>query len=191
MFITASKRWHAGTEQRASGSFLLLCLPKTPENQITWPCPWTVYDSPEDLRGHPCGTEMKRTTHMMLAATCPSCDKQSHEPSWHADFSDLRAFVRHTELRQCGHWMMGDMTVHGEKVALSGTYGGDGLPTEVKRETWEHGLPLPPELIETYRTAEGGHNCAGSEGQSIHDWAVENLKALRAASRKRKAAALA
>jgi len=184
MFINRSRRWCAGTEQRASGTFLLLCLPRTPAAPIKWKCPWTSYKGEEDTLGRKCSTELVRSTEALAVATCPGCGRVSREPHWHAGFKALRAFVRHVQLRQCGHWMMGDMAVHGERVALSGTYGGDGLPTEVSRETWEHGLPLPSALIETYRTAKGGHNSAGSEGQAIRDWAAKNLKGLRAASRK-------
>ena len=186
MFIASGRNWYAGTEQRSSGTFLLLCLPEEPAEQITWECPWTVYESEDDYeqgRSRKCGTRMKLSSHVMPNAECPSCERVSSEPSWNAPFEDIRCLVRHVELHQCGHWMMGDMTVHGEKISLSGAYGCDGLPRDVKRKTWEKALPLPAHLIEALKTG-GGHNGVGTEGMPIREWAIENLALLRKVSRK-------
>jgi hypothetical protein len=186
MFICSGRNWYAGTEQRSSGTFLLLCQPKTPAELITWECPWTVYEKKDGKNfppGRKCGTKMKAPSHEPDHVKCSSCGRESIAPIWIAPFTDIRCLVKHVQLHQCGHWMMGDMTVHGEKISLSGAYGSDGLPTEVKRETWEKALPLPLHLIEALKTG-GGHNGVGTEGMAIREWANENLSLLRKASRK-------
>lgn len=183
MFIASGRNWYAGTEQRSSGTFLLLCLPETPAEKIETPCPWPGNSewAKEGEPGNRC--EGKATTWPAENFTCSVCGRDTIAHFWHAQFSDIRCFVRHVELHQCGHWMMGDMTVHGEKIILSGAYGDDGGPQAIRRKTWEKALPLPAELIEALKNG-GGHNSFGTEGMSIRTWANENLKALRAASRK-------
>lgn len=174
MFVAGNRRWYAGTEQRASGSFLVLCLPRRPETQTEFACKAPKW------HGVPCDGLL--TAWAGELATCPKCGREWYAPPWSAPFDLLRCFVRHVRLEQCGHWMLGEMTVHGERIALSGTYGHDGLPVDVDRSTWEHGVPLPREIIDVYRTG-GGHNSAGAEGPLVYEWARRNLKQLRAASR--------
>ena len=86
----------------------------------------------------------------------------------------IRCLVRFCKLEQLGHWMMGVIRVKGQSITVSGTYGSDGLPKTVPREIYELGVPLPPELHEKWNKG-GGWNDAGSEGQSIHDWAVQTF----------------
>lgn len=118
---------------------------------------------------------------------------------------ELRAFVRHVRMDQCGHFMMGHVTVGGFRLALSGCYGHDGLPDDLdtyypkgwtypegtpyynryprmtsdeKRALWDQLVPLPPELQDAFWSG-GGHNDAGTEGPAIAAWARENLARLR------------
>jgi hypothetical protein len=81
----------------------------------------------------------------------------------------LRAFVRKVALHQCGHFMMGATRVHGVRVPLSGCYGGDGLPREVDRATYDRATPVPAELEATF-WAGGGHNGSGSEANDMYQW---------------------
>lgn len=129
----------------------------------------------------------------------------------------IRALVRKIALRQCGHFMMGRVTLRGVRFSLSGSYGHDGLPIEIteykrigvpeKPETfetveqhrayydaldacewkhverapglWERLHPLPDELVERFWTSNDGHNSHGSEGASIFTWAVQNIETLK------------
>lgn len=103
---------------------------------------------------------------------------------------ELRACVRHVNMSQCGQWMMGQAKIApGTTITLSGTYGDDGLPCDPEKigELWEAMLPLPNDLTEAFWKG-GGHNCAGSEGPAVHEWAKANLQALRKAGRPRKEA---
>lgn len=122
MYVGKQKGWYAGTEQRASGSFLI------------------VLSKGRELRG----------------------------------------IVRSVRMAQCGHFMMGRVTVAGESLSLSGTYGSDGLPLDGERypQTWDVAVPFPETLAEAFWKG-GGHNCAGSEGPGVAQWARENERALR------------
>lgn len=114
--------------------------------------------------------------------------------------SELRGVVRPVKMRQLGHWMMGDLKIGGFTIALSGTYGSDGLPLSLrrhfigvgedkkaqfkdftedeKRQLWDKMIPLPPDLHAAF-WAGGGHNDAGKEGPAIYQWAQKNLKELK------------
>ncbi len=107
----------------------------------------------------------------------------------------LRAVVRHVRMSQCGHFMMGQVTLGGIELTLSGTYGNDGLPIHLPNK---HGIAsddkdaalltsirllrqmveVPAELCEAFWNG-GGHNTGGSETPLLRKWAKENLAALR------------
>ena len=121
---------------------------------------------------------------------------------------NLRALVRHVRMHQCGHWMMATLIIKSDaakaendtipafdkaqypnyynvadghySLSLSGTYGEDGLPKDVSAfpGLWEQLHPVPEELREKFWNG-GGHNCAGSEAMSMHEWANENINTLR------------
>lgn len=91
---------------------------------------------------------------------------------------ELRACVRHVRMSQCGHFMMGQVQLGPFKITLSGTYGSDGLPKEPPEGLWEHLIPLPEELTQEFWKG-GGWNSAGSEAESMVDWAKNNLTLLR------------
>jgi hypothetical protein len=75
--------------------------------------------------------------------------------------------------------MMGYARVHGERITLSGSYGGDGLPTSVPDAIYgAHGIVLPAELVAEWNHG-GGWNGAGSEAASMRKWALQNLAELR------------
>lgn len=96
---------------------------------------------------------------------------------------ELRAVVRSVRLTQFGHWMMGDMTIAKCKFTMSGCYGHDGLPGDMPIDRiWNLLLPVPAELTEKFWKG-GGHNTCGEEGPEMHQWALDNLKALRKAGR--------
>lgn len=111
---------------------------------------------------------------------------------------ELRAYSRRVKLSQCGHWMMGRTKLCGREVVLSGAYGSDGLPDDIrqyfvdnnpvdftaeeKKAVWATLLPLPKDLLEEF-WAGGGHNTSGKEAPAMRKWANENRKALRKAAR--------
>jgi hypothetical protein len=90
----------------------------------------------------------------------------------------IRAIVRHTSLKQLGHWMIGFARVHGERITLSGSYGGDGLTCTVPDAVYNRGIELPAELRNAWNSG-GGWNSAGSEAPAMRQWALANLAALR------------
>lgn len=90
----------------------------------------------------------------------------------------IRALVRHTALRQLGHWMMGFVRVGKHRLTVSGSYGGDGLPMSVPEDVYERAIPIPAELYEAWKNG-GGWNSAGSEAPAMRKWALENLSSLR------------
>lgn len=90
----------------------------------------------------------------------------------------MRAIVRHTKLRQFGHFMMGRARIGNERVTLSGSYGSDGLPMSVSDEVWNMGIPVPDDLYDAWNNG-GGWNSSGAEGPDLRRWALENLSALR------------
>lgn len=96
---------------------------------------------------------------------------------------EIRCAVRHVRMTQMGHWMMGSARVGAVRLSLSGSYGSDGLTCDLKTGIpWETLVPLPAHLYDEWNTG-GGHNSAGSEGPSMHQWAMANLPALRAAGK--------
>jgi hypothetical protein len=91
----------------------------------------------------------------------------------------IKAIVRYTSMGQFGNWMMGSARVHGEKIILSGSYGGDGLPCSVLKGIYDSwGIVLPDELRAAWNMG-GGWNGAGSEASAMRKWALENLAELR------------
>ncbi|HET6416718.1 MAG TPA: hypothetical protein VFG22_10525 [Polyangiales bacterium] len=125
---------------------------------------------------------------------------------------ELRVLVRHVRMRQCGHWMMANVTVKSAgareaaesepayksnywrrrvfdgrfEIGLSGTYGCDGLPISADDYPglWDQLHPVPAELTEACWKG-GGHNSAGSEGPAMFEWAKSNaveLSRLRVSS---------
>jgi hypothetical protein len=91
----------------------------------------------------------------------------------------IKAIVRHSSFHQLGHFMMGFARIHGTRITLSGSYGGDGLTCRVPNEIYErYGVELPQELYDAWNKG-GGWNSAGSEAPLMRKWALENLEALR------------
>ena len=90
----------------------------------------------------------------------------------------IRAIVRHTSMRQLGHFMMGFARVLGHRITLSGSYGANGLVCTVPDAVYDAGVELPGELREAWNTGNGW-NSAGSEAPAIRKWALANLAALR------------
>lgn len=115
----------------------------------------------------------------------------SHRGAFLALFSNgkgqpMRAMVRSVRMSQCGNFMGGPLNVGGVTVWLSGTYGADGLPmdappstlSELPMTVWERMVDVPADLQAAF-WAGGGWNSAGSEGPSMHAWALANIKVLR------------
>lgn len=99
----------------------------------------------------------------------------------------LRACVRKAHLTQCGHFMMGEISIAGKRIVISGTYGSDGLPIHLDqkdldeddvRNIWDSLVPLPQELQNEF-WAGGGHNCAGKEAQAMLEWGLQNFNRLK------------
>ena len=80
------------------------------------------------------------------------------------------ACVRKVALRQCGHWMMGTARIEGKSYAVSGAYGGDGLPMDVDKIPHD-AMRLPAELYEAWNKG-GGWNSAGNEALDMRKWAL-------------------
>src|ERR1039458_3417520 len=91
----------------------------------------------------------------------------------------IKAIVRHSSFSQFGHFMMGSCRIHGERIILSGSYGGDGLPCNVPKQVYDSwGIVLPDELRAAWNNG-GGWNDAGSEATAMRKWALDNLSELR------------
>lgn len=90
---------------------------------------------------------------------------------------NMRAIVRKVALTQFGHWMMGYARIKGERITLSGSYGGDGLPVSVSDNIYNASIPLPNYLYDAWANG-GGWNSAGSESNLMRKWALENLDKL-------------
>lgn len=121
---------------------------------------------------------------------------------------EIRACVRYVRMHQLGHFMSGDLVVrsdraeawrdkhYGDKpydhyrpyvtdgayrVYVEGTYGDNGLLCDADDHPglWEILHPLPEALAEMWRKDTQGWNSSGSEGPSIRQWALDNIKLLR------------
>jgi hypothetical protein len=153
MFISQSRCGYIGTEQYASGDFLIVF-----DRDVYTPNHVDSYD--------PATRDFTKPLHRLT-------DVERRE---------VRVLVRKIALRQCGHWMMGAVKLCGHRISLSGTYGSDGLPhtltIEQEDALWGRLHPLPAELLEAFWKG-GGHNSAGSEGPLLHAWAKENLAVLK------------
>jgi len=108
------------------------------------------------------GTEQHHTRAPFLILVQPDDYEQRHAP--------IRALVRKVSMHQCGQWMMGSAKAFGHKITLSGSYGGDGLPTSVPQEVYDKATPVPQELIDAWNNG-GGWNSAGSEAPAMAEWA--------------------
>ena len=90
---------------------------------------------------------------------------------------NLRAIVRKVALSQLGHFMMGYARIGGRSFVVSGAYGSDGLPMDVDSDTYNRGVPVPPELY-TLWAHGGGWNSAGGETDTFRRWAKKNIDVL-------------
>jgi hypothetical protein len=159
MFITSTNSGYHGTEQFCSGLFLILMQPK-----------------PSDK-------------YPMMSDVCSDCGKTRVEHDISVEERcryfrpssvsyPLRAVVRHVAMKQLGHFMMGYARIKGVTITLSGSYGGDGLPTSVSDKVYESGVELPQYLYGAWAKGDGW-NSAGAEAPLMREWALANLKALR------------
>ena len=98
------------------------------------------------------------------------------------DKDNFRGVVVRTHLEQCGHWMMGNASICGQRFTLSGSYGEDGLTMTVPKAIFDKCVPIPAELYEAWAHG-GGWNGCGSEGEAMRKWAVENIVALKKVAR--------
>lgn len=109
---------------------------------------------------------------------CPVHQEEYREMP--ADMSrKLYACVRHVSLRQFGAWIMGRARIAGQSVTLSGSYGADGLTCDYEDLTPAARAKLtevPTEVAEQFWKGEGGHNCAGSEGPVMREWAKRTFR---------------
>ena len=91
----------------------------------------------------------------------------------------LYALVRHTSLRQVGHFMMGTINIGGQRITVSGSYGANGLPMDVEKidpaNRWRL-VEVPAAIAEIFWNSSDGWNGAGSEGPIIRQWALDTFK---------------
>ena len=92
------------------------------------------------------------------------------------DHHNLWGCVRHCVLTQCGHWMMGSVKIGSQRITVSGSYGGDGLPkdlSDVKEENRKFLTAVPADIAEKFWHPEHqGWNSAGSEAGVMREWAL-------------------
>ncbi len=112
------------------------------------------------------GTEQCHSRAPFLILVHPDDYEKRNEP--------IRALVRKVAMHQCGHWMMGSARAFGHRISLSGSYGGDGLPTSVPQEVYDRATPVPQELIDAWNKG-GGWNSAGSEAPAMAEWALKTF----------------
>ena len=171
MFIGNARRGRGDT-QSARGAFLLLGVPSAR------PPGWQVCCDSAKAR---CLTECAaagRVEWFWKDYLTPDEKLAGYgEGLYHAPFTEARGFVRTVTLKQMGHWMMGAARVLGRTIPISGAYGLDGLPKTVPDEVYEIAIPIPKYLHEEWAKG-GGHNSAGSEAESMRDWANDNLDIL-------------
>jgi len=89
---------------------------------------------------------------------------------------NLRAIVRKVALSQVGNFMMGYARIGGRSFVVSGSYGSDGLPMDVDSDTYNRGVPVPPELYTLW--ARGELDSAGNEATAFRRWAIKNIDVL-------------
>lgn len=98
-------------------------------------------------------------------------------------YEEIRAAVRRVRLAQCGQWMMGQADLWGHAITLSGTYGEDGFPMDLKEheeDLWPRLHALPDWLHHVYWTDDTGWNSAGvKSGPAVQRWASFRVEQLR------------
>lgn len=102
------------------------------------------------------------------------------QPKSYARRNDpIKAIVRKVALHQVGHYMMGTARIYGESIAVSGAYGGNGLPCGVPDAVYDRATVILPEDLRKAWNEGGGWNSAGNEAEVMRRWAVEHLPELR------------
>lgn len=82
----------------------------------------------------------------------------------------LRALARKVTLRQCGQFMMGTTTIHGETIGVSGAFGNDGLSKSLPTVLFDQLNPIPDVIVDAFWA--GDH-------ATVRAWADANRAALR------------
>lgn len=175
MYVANGRSWYTRNgEQRSRGAYLVLAFPRRPDaleggNMLygTW-----VQEARPNL-----DTGLVSTVSVRVGV---DGERRQNSDDWQVD---LRAFVRHTELRQLGHFMCGGVTLHtahGEvvKVHVEGGYGDNGLPVDLRMDVWDRGVRVPARLGWALAKNEPGAAAA------LRTWAAENHRALSRAGSK-------
>lgn len=89
---------------------------------------------------------------------------------------EIRAAVRSVQMRQSGHFMVGEAKLAGIPVFLSGPFGGDGLTKNPPPGIWEQLVPLPDGL------ARGFWKDISSSERDLRAWAKTHIEELRKAA---------
>lgn len=84
----------------------------------------------------------------------------------------VRGLVRYVSMASWGNFMVARLIVKGHKLALSGSYGADGLTMSVPQEVYDMGTDLPSELYDMWAKG-GGWNACGSEAPAMRQWALK------------------
>ena len=101
---------------------------------------------------------------------------------------EIRACVRTVNLRQCGPFAAGHVTLAGVRVFLNGAHGRHGLPLDCgaqpfpwlepihpeRAPLWEKLTPVPVEIASAY-----WRDYSGRSGPFLRQWAIDNESELR------------
>ena len=85
---------------------------------------------------------------------------------------EIRVVVKKAHLKQCGHFMMGDVELGDHVIVLSGPLGHDGLPCDAPDDLWPRLHPIPPDVAEPYWKGTGDYDILGT-------WAETNFKKVK------------
>lgn len=168
MFIGKSRGGYRGTEQVASGHFLMVFQNENAprlENKLR-PLRALV----RKVALHQCG-------HFMMGSVKLYGVRFSLSGTYGSD--GLPMEITHSTRRNVPE-RPDEFTSPGEHQAYYAAV--DKIPwerIELAPGLWERLHPLPDDLVERFWSSSDGHNGAGSEGSSMHDWALENLDTLR------------
>lgn len=87
----------------------------------------------------------------------------------------LWAIVRQCALHQLGAWMLGSINIGGQRIAVSGPIGSDGLPMayhKLTKRNRERLVQVPEDIASIYWANNGHNSIESTAANALRQWAL-------------------
>lgn len=180
MFLTNSRRGYLGGDQYSSGMFLMVF-----DNELAPKIHIAGDEKPyAPLRVLVRKVAMRQCGHFMMGHTTILGERFSLSGTYGHDGLPLNTTIRGPAFEpvftdtQLTEMLCGENGQAQWKKYWDAKSGIPRLTVPIVAGLWKRLHPMPPELVQKFWKG-GGHNSSGSEGPSLHEWALANINTFR------------